>query len=290
MDNETELGIYRSSCYFQDDFPFCIERITHERRHFTGRRFHRREFWKISCILNGSGAWLFGDESYRIGPGSLIFSHPNACTTYRIDSPELELYNILFMPSLWDDLALPFDDGCNFFQILKPEQPDSILLYIQSCDRFMREIIRNLEIEYARMAANRSLMIRLQLAELLLRMARQGVGKLKKGNTIHAVEIISQVIKHNFREEINLETIAGRTGLSRSRLCQLFRAATGQTIMGALRRRRLEEACDLLKNTDCSIIEISGKSGFGDLSTFNRSFGREIGMQPANFRKKYAKI
>ena len=49
---------------------------------------------------------------------------------------------------------------------------------------------------------------------------------------------------------------------------------------------KINNACDMLKNTDTSILEISNTLGYASLSHFNRVFKEYIGITPALYRKE----
>lgn len=49
---------------------------------------------------------------------------------------------------------------------------------------------------------------------------------------------------------------------------------------------KINNACDMLKNTDTSILEISNTLGYASLSHFNRVFKEYIGITPASYRKE----
>ena len=48
---------------------------------------------------------------------------------------------------------------------------------------------------------------------------------------------------------------------------------------------RVEEAKELLKNTDQQILNISMEVGFASIATFNRIFKNLVQTTPSNFRK-----
>ena len=48
--------------------------------------------------------------------------------------------------------------------------------------------------------------------------------------------------------------------------------------------QRIENAKILLENTDSRIIHISGKSGFNNVTYFNRMFKSIVGMTPKEYR------
>ena len=66
---------------------------------------------------------------------------------------------------------------------------------------------------------------------------------------------------------------------------KLFKAQTGFTVKEYLNRRRLDTAEQLLRNTKLSITEISSKSGFNNVTYFNRLFKKHFNFSPKNYRK-----
>jgi AraC-like DNA-binding protein len=51
-----------------------------------------------------------------------------------------------------------------------------------------------------------------------------------------------------------------------------------------IRRYRIRQACELLRNTDQSIMQVAMAVGFSDGAHFTRTFQREIGMTPRAYR------
>jgi len=70
--------------------------------------------------------------------------------------------------------------------------------------------------------------------------------------------------------------IAAATGFSHNHLTRLFRAETGDTVVGYLRRRRLDRARHLLRETTMAIPAIAASVGIADLQAFNKACRREL--------------
>ena len=49
---------------------------------------------------------------------------------------------------------------------------------------------------------------------------------------------------------------------------------------------RLGKAAQELKLTNDTILEISGRTGFDNISNFNRLFKKRLGVTPSEFRRK----
>jgi AraC family transcriptional regulator len=68
-------------------------------------------------------------------------------------------------------------------------------------------------------------------------------------------------------------------------VAQTFRRFHECTIGEYLRRLRVDFACKELVGSEKAMSEIALAAGFSDQSHFNRSFKREVGMSPSQYRE-----
>lgn len=87
-------------------------------------------------------------------------------------------------------------------------------------------------------------------------------------------------VESNFRKDIGLDEIAEACGVSRFHMCRGFTAATGHSIMGYVRGRRLTEAARLLAAGAPSILEVALDAGYGSHEAFTRAFREHFGVTP----------
>ncbi len=78
--------------------------------------------------------------------------------------------------------------------------------------------------------------------------------------------------------------IAKTVGVSHNHLTRLFRAATGETVVGYIRARRMERARHFLHATTLSITAVAASVGIPDLQAFNKTCRRELGASPRGIR------
>lgn len=74
-------------------------------------------------------------------------------------------------------------------------------------------------------------------------------------------------------------------GFSPPVVIEHFKKYTGKTVIEYLKSIKMNKACELLKNTDTPIIEVSNILGYASLSHFNRAFKECLGITPAAYRK-----
>jgi AraC-like DNA-binding protein len=78
--------------------------------------------------------------------------------------------------------------------------------------------------------------------------------------------------------------LARRLGVNIKRLSALFISCFGTSFNECINSFRLNDAIVLLQKTDHSILEISEKTGFGTIRSFQRRFQHKYGMTPNEFR------
>jgi AraC-like DNA-binding protein len=85
--------------------------------------------------------------------------------------------------------------------------------------------------------------------------------------------------------EIELDSIARESGLSRPHFYRLFRTQTGVTPHLYLNTLIMEQALDALVATETPIADISVDLGFTSQSGFTRFFAANVGMAPTDYRR-----
>jgi len=92
-------------------------------------------------------------------------------------------------------------------------------------------------------------------------------------------------IHTHYAEPITRDEIARSVGISPDYLTDCFRQEMAVTPITYLRRYRIRQACELLKNSDLSITQVAMAVGFSESAHFSRTFHREIGLTPRAYRR-----
>ncbi len=100
-----------------------------------------------------------------------------------------------------------------------------------------------------------------------------------------AMRALVQFCSANFTKELSLAILEEELHLSKYYISHLFGDKLGIRFNDYINSLRISEACRLLRTTDMSITEISDASGFGTLRTFNRSFIKQMGTSPSEYRR-----
>lgn len=103
----------------------------------------------------------------------------------------------------------------------------------------------------------------------------------------HVGRILDYVALH-YSEQLTLEQIAYKIGISVSRIAHLVKQHTGKTVWQHLMRMRIAKSRQLLENTGDTCSQIALTTGFCDQSYFTKHFRRLTGSTPAHYRRALA--
>lgn len=97
-----------------------------------------------------------------------------------------------------------------------------------------------------------------------------------------SVELIQ---RHWADPAYGIEQIAAELGLHRSVFSRKFHTAFGLSPSNYLLRWRVQNALNLLRDTELSIAQIARACGWEDANYFARCIGKAAGMSPSEFRR-----
>ncbi len=106
-----------------------------------------------------------------------------------------------------------------------------------------------------------------------------------KANNLY--ESILYELHYGPKNRKTIADIAEACHCSTSTVSHVFKKNSGTTISRYLNDLRFQSAKHLITSTDMSVTEIAYTCGFSDANYFISFFGKEMGMPPLKYRKKY---
>ena len=100
------------------------------------------------------------------------------------------------------------------------------------------------------------------------------------------IKQMMEYIQEHYSEKITLNDIAASANISTRECSRCFQKNIDISPMIYLNSYRLRMACDMLLETDESILTVSESCGFSSQSYFGRLFREATGCTPAEYRKK----
>ena len=138
-------------------------------------------------------------------------------------------------------------------------------------------------LEQSRMALHADEAMLQVLQRILIRHARLDTPEKPAGER-RAVRRAREYLAANVTENVDLATLAGICGLSRSHLIRAFKQQNGLTPHAFLVDRRVRLARNLLLGGDPP-VSVAAAAGFADQAHMTRAFKARIGVTPGRFAK-----
>ncbi|MBQ2720322.1 MAG: helix-turn-helix transcriptional regulator, partial [Clostridia bacterium] len=106
-------------------------------------------------------------------------------------------------------------------------------------------------------------------------------------------ELITKALQYiktaNVNSEISIEDVANHAGFSTDYFNRIFLAHTGFNVMEYVRFSRMKKAAHLLRCTDKDILSIALDCGYEAHESFARTFKKQYGVSPTEYRKQTEK-
>lgn len=104
-----------------------------------------------------------------------------------------------------------------------------------------------------------------------------------------AVQRAQKWLLNHRTEQIDLEALAVKVGMSPRHFARRFRAATGEAPLAYLHRLRIDDARRKLESSHRSIQEIGRGVGYEDAAFFRALFRRHTGATPKEYRDRFGR-
>ncbi len=99
------------------------------------------------------------------------------------------------------------------------------------------------------------------------------------------VDIAKEYIKANYSKALNLDDVSYYVNISPYYFSKIFKDGTGENFIEYLTNIRIEKAKELLNSTDYSMKEICVMVGYSDPNYFSRSFKKNVGVTPTEYKE-----
>jgi AraC-like DNA-binding protein len=91
----------------------------------------------------------------------------------------------------------------------------------------------------------------------------------------------------NFKEDISLQDVSAVIPMSTAAFCRFFKLKTNRTLVDFIKEIRVGHAAKLLMMGNDNVTETCYKSGYNNISNFNKHFKEVKGLSPREFIKQY---
>ncbi len=240
---------------------------------------HSHDTFAIGMIEVGAEEFECNRQKFVAPAGSIVVINPGEVHTgqaaseggwtYRMLYPEAELLQKVLSETTGKQGVIPF-----FKNVVIGDNelaPELLNLHFD-----LQSPISNLE---------RQSRFLWWLTRLIQRHSETRQLPLKEGHEPRAIRQAREFLVENYRENISLDTLAEKVGLSPYHLLRTFRRSCGLPPHAYQNQVRLNQARTLLK-AGWHIPQVAIELGYVDQSHFTRQFKRIMGVTPGQYIKR----
>ncbi|WP_459212584.1 AraC family transcriptional regulator [Aquimarina rhabdastrellae] len=250
-------------------------------------KLHQHEEIQISIVLHGEGTLIVGGTINHYKSGDILVIGSNIPHVFKSNPPEdmskSHMLSVFFTTSSF---------GEDFFNL---HELSTLSSFFKRSEAGFKVTSSKSKIKdlFLKIKSSTKIDRFLYFFKLLKKLSKTEYTSLssfiyEKKYTDVEGKRMSNVFEYtieNFNQRITLDTIAMVATMSQNAFCKYFKKRTNKTYFQFLSEVRIEHACKLLEeNKDLSITEIAEKSGFNNISNFNRKFKKIKERTPKEYR------
>lgn len=274
--------------YNLPDFPLYVRKGTLRQFDRYAAACHWHVDLEFILVLDGSMEYFINGQTVHIDMGNGIFVNSRRLHYgFSTDNTDCSFIVVAVHPVL---LGEGTHTGKVYLEEKIGANADDFLL-LKNRILWQQEALLLMHEMYDEMHRNTRNPLRLlsQAASLCVNMGdhvQQVSNHLANDQSWMAVWKMTEFVHRHYDLKITLDDIASAGNVCRSRCCELFGKYIGQTPNTYLMRYRIQKSCEMLRETNRSILEIAIACGFQSASYFSYTFRKEMGSVPQDYRKQ----
>jgi AraC-like DNA-binding protein len=234
--------------------------------------FRLPDLWSLH-LYGYTGGLEVDDLAYAITPGSVSLVPPGSRIRYRYEGPSTHLYAHLRATGS-AGAGLDETDRWPLRMIMYPGSELTVITDLMESAVYS--------------AATRPERTRADIWLTLLRLAAQDRARdratQRRGpREEHLTRALAYIERH-LSEPLTVPEIAAAVGVSHNHLTRMLSTSQGLTVVGYVRRRRVEHAQQLLVHSTMSVAAVAAAVGIPDLQAFNKTCRAMTGLSPRALR------
>ncbi len=248
-------------------------------------KLHQHEEIQICYVVNGEGTLIIGDTVSEYKSNDILVIGGGEPHVLKSDT---SVINKSFMISLFFTKE---SFGETFFELDDFKEITAFFLIAKNSFRVKNNKKKLIKF-FLKLQKSRDLVkfiVFIKIINVILKSETESLSsfiyeKKYTDNEGNRMRNIMDYTLSNFNSKIELDDIAEVANMTSNAFCRYFKQRTNKTFFTFLNELRIEKACKLLQNKEYSIIEVSEKSGFKNISNFNRKFKDLKRSTPSAYR------
>jgi len=252
----------------------------------------RHDYYEMVYVKKGTATFVIDGVDVNMIPNSVVIIKPQKSHKFIVKSENCDLVVLYFAlkarkdvpgshASLNDFVEYIEDESTGAFIYLKLSKKNDIIYVL---NRILRE-----RMKYQVWGDFLSCLLIMELFVLLSRTLKQEWEQSAKNRNIKLHELLNtakEYIDNNYAKDLTLSQVAKYIYLSDSYFAHSFKDKFGISPKSYILKVRIEEAKELLENTDMKIADVARSVGFSSQQRFNDIFRKYAELTPLRYRQE----
>jgi len=237
-----------------------------------------RDHFLLHFVTSGCGVFVSGGKQYFIGEGEGFLIFPGEVAYYEADENTPWCYSWIGFSGgtkLMAELGLSVENPV--FAFGNKKALSNIFTAMEQADEMRAD-------GQLRLVGNLFML----LAEITPQSAPSDA-QTSLGAREDYVEHAIRYIQQNYALKLSVGNIASHLGIHRSYFSAVFKEHTHMSPQAFLLWVRMSKAKELLTDTALSVLSIAHSVGYEDALLFSRTFKKQTGLSPREYRKEHEK-
>lgn len=222
----------------------------------------------LTYIVGGKAEYLVNGTRYIVKTGDLIYITPGSmrsAVTFEDDLMEGYCLNFRLKNSKGQDVELPFPRISNI-----------------GIHQDLISLFNDLHNDYYRREPGYRMKLRGWMQFILLRYMELIVFKGNSATLDNRIDKVLRYITKHYSENLSIQDLSQKFGLSQSYFGALFTQATGMSFRQYLMKVRLNVSEDMLLSGEYSVSTVAEACGINDVFYFSKVFKTSRGVSPSS--------
>ncbi len=255
--------------------------------------YHVQEFFELDCVLSGKVTSFVKDQEVTLETGDIMILAPNTSHASYTYSDDGIMINILVRGSTFENNfinLLPDNDLFrNFFiRALYNNDDQPFLLFHTGSSTFLSDHILPLLRECQRNNRYKNTMLSSRLSVFFVELLRNhekdiSIPSFSNFDSNKNIVFILEYMQKNYAT-ISLAHLSSFFNYSERQMQRIILKYTGMSFVDNIKKLRMTNAAELLKNTTMTVSDIAMHLGYYDSSNFRQAFKKYYGRSPQEYR------
>ncbi len=237
-----------------------------------------RDHFLLHFVTSGRGVFVSGGKEYTVGEGEGFLIFPGEVAYYEADEKKPWCYSWIGFSGgakLMEELGLSVFNPV--FSFADTEALSHVFAAMERADETRAD-------GQLRLVGNLFMLLAEILPQSTPARSQASLGA-REDYVEHAIRYIQQ----NYALKLTVGGIAEHLGIHRSYFSAIFKEHTHTSPQAFLLWVRMSKAKELLSDGRLSILSIAHSVGYEDALLFSRTFKKQTGLSPREYRKEHEK-